>query len=88
MIPQPYIPTMHNLRVFLLGALWCAVGGLFMAGVTVGDAFIANEEIEWPHVERLAAYGVIGALASYWRKYQALITPVPVDTPSDQQKGQ
>lgn len=77
MTPQPYIPQWKNLKVFVLGALWCAIGGALGAIVEMGDAFIAKEQIEWPHVERITGYGIAAALTSYYRKYKALITPVP-----------
>lgn len=86
-VPQPYIPSLKNLEIFLLGAMWCALTGLAAGVLEIGDAFIAQEQIEWHHVERIIAYGVVMALTGYWRKYQALITPVEVPAESPQKSS-
>lgn len=80
--PQPYIPPMKNVRIFLLGLLWACLGGLAAACVELVDDLttFGGEPIVWGHVAKLAGAGMAPMVFGYWQKYKALLQPPPTDS--------
>lgn len=72
----PFIPAYGNLRIFILGLMWICLGGLGPVAYEIWDAE-HYETIDWGHIRNAAAIGVFPAVAGYWRKYKALISPPP-----------
>lgn len=71
--PQPSIP----LSIFLMGAVW-AIGFAMAAPATLvfGD-LIRWRPIDWGAAEELAVVNCLLGIASYWRKYAALLKLPP-----------
>lgn len=72
--PLPYIPSWKNVRVFVLGLLWCCMGGLGPAVYEIWDAQ-HYEDVDWNHIRISIGLGVAPMAIGYWRKYRALVTP-------------
>jgi len=75
----PFLPTWKNLKIFLLGLLWCCVlaSGPFL--YEVWDAAHNYDKIDWTHIEIETSLVFGPAAGAYWRKYKALIAPVPLE---------
>lgn len=74
--PTPYIPTWKNLKIFLLGLVWCCLGGSGTVAYELWDAKHWSE-IDWGHIRNATALTVGPVAIGYWRKYRALISPPP-----------
>lgn len=76
---QPFIPSIRNIKIFLLGLVWVCLGGLGPACYEVWDALTNYERVDWRHVEVATMLGAGPLAVGYWRKYKALITEPPTD---------
>jgi len=72
------MPTWKNLKVFALGLIWAALGGMAPATTLIYDD-LQNyaDPIDWHQVLRVAEGGAFLAGIGYWRKHIALLTTAP-----------
>ena len=73
---MPFIPEWKNVKIFLLGLLWCCLGGIGPAVYEIWESRNYGS-IDWIHVRNSTAIGVAPMALGYWRKYRALIAPPP-----------
>jgi hypothetical protein len=83
--PIPQLPPWNNVRMFVLGGLWCLSGAASAAasaafGIVLSD-WNHNDPTNWHQVWDVswsAAAPMAGiALVAYYQKYKALLTPPP-----------
>lgn len=77
--PMPFIPSWKNIKIFLLGLVWCLLGTLPQAAFELWDSQ-HYDQIDWGHIKIALAVTVVPMLGAYWRKYRALISPPPEDS--------
>lgn len=65
-----------NLRVFVLGAIWAAIGGLSgMPGEILDDLTTYGDmPLDWAHIAKVAIGGVGTAVLLYWNRHKALLS--------------
>lgn len=67
-----------SMWTFLQGLVWAAVGGIASAGLDAADD-LKNYSIglDWPHMQRVAAYGAVLGIVGFIRKHKALLEDPP-----------